>query len=63
MAELPVLTAGSPFPAGLSQVRNTGKDLPGDDGWFSEQSKSCPKWMLCHGNTPVSTSASQQLRV
>lgn len=32
VAELPVLTAGSPFPAGLSQIRNTGKDLVSDDG-------------------------------
>lgn len=32
VAELPVLTAGSPFPAGLAQLRNTAKDLVSDDG-------------------------------
>lgn len=31
VTELPVLTAGSPFPAGLSQIGNTGRDLVSDD--------------------------------
>lgn len=46
MTELPVLTAGSPFPAGLSQIRNTGRDLVSDDGRFSEQSKVFHRYFL-----------------
>ena len=46
VAELPVLTAGSPFPAGLSQIRNTGNDLVNDDGGFSEQSKEFNVYFL-----------------
>ena len=32
VAERPVLTDASPFPAGLSQIRNTGKDVANYDG-------------------------------
>lgn len=32
MAERPVLTDASPFSAGLSQIRNTGKDVASYDG-------------------------------
>lgn len=46
MAELPVLTAGSPFPAGLSQIGNTERDLVSDNVQFSEQSKGFCRYFL-----------------